>query len=378
MSISSVCKANGINLNDRRKVSMGGNEWRDISRVTHICRHHSGVNVDQSMQILEGYWKNSHGWNTGGYHIVIHFNGDVDWNYDYGVISNGVGKHNSYTFHISVLGNGKFTPAQEKTFKIICKEAQRELNIPTRNVWGHKEFRGHSDNSCPGINMKVVRKSLESNNAAPGSNVKPDTNLKPTGKTIKVGSQAKQWQTGSNIPKFVIGGVYDVLQEKPVNQSNSKKAYLIGKGKVATGWLLEQDIEGFNKQTISKVESTAKPTGDPVIKGIQANVGEKQDGWDGPDTRKGTRKLFQRAVGTNDDGIIGKNTLNAAPVIRFGSTGWHVYALQAMLYLRGYKNVGIPDKKAGINTIEALAQYQRDNGLTVDREAWKAVYSKIF
>ena len=140
------------------------------------------------------------------------------------------------------------------------------------------------------------------------------------------------------------------------------------------------NIAGTVNKPVSKPKPQSKPgkQPDPIIKGIQANVGEKQDGWDGPKTRKGTRKLFQRAVGTNDDGIIGRKTLNKAPVIRLGSRGWHVYALQAMLYLRGYESVGTPDKIAGTKTIEALAQYQKDNGLKVDREAWKAVYGRIF
>lgn len=74
----------------------------------------------------------------------------------------------------------------------------------------------------------------------------PNVNTpQPYGKTLKVGKQAKQWQTGSNIPSFVIGGTYDVIASKPVNQSRSKKAYLIGKGSIATGWLLEQDVDGF-------------------------------------------------------------------------------------------------------------------------------------
>lgn len=173
MTIKSVSEANGIKITDRRKISMGGGSKRSKSKVTHIARHHSGVNVDQTMEILEGFWKNTHKWVTGGYHVVIHFDGSVDWNYDYDVISNGVGDHNSYIFNISVLGNGKFTAEQERSFAIICKEVQRELNIPTNKVLGHKEFKGHESNACPGIDMKIVRaalnKTVENTNEDKGS-----------------------------------------------------------------------------------------------------------------------------------------------------------------------------------------------------------------
>lgn len=327
MSILSACKAAGIKITDRRNISMGGGDKRAKSRVTHIARHHSGVNVDQSMSILEGYWKNAHGWKTGGYHVVIHMDGSVDWNYDYDTISNGVGNHNSYIFNISVLGNGKFTAAQEKSWTIVCKEAQRELGIPTNNVWGHKEFAGHAYNSCPGIDMNTVRAALNSGKPVAGSNTTPDTNLKPTGKTIKVGTQAKQWQTGSDIPKFVIGGTYDVLEEKAVNQSRSKKAYLIGKGEIATGWLLEQDVDGFKGTstatpvTSGKLEEDGIPGYDtysalqkyfgtpvdgilsvpsPMVRKLQELVGAPVDGVMGPVTIKAMQAFF----GTPVDGIL--------------------------------------------------------------------------
>lgn len=123
----------------------------------------------------------------------------------------------------------------------------------------------------------------------------------------------------------------------------------------------------------------AKPqaTGDSIIKGIQANVGTAQDGFDGPNTRKGTIRLFQRGVGTTDDGIVGNNTLNKAPVIRSGSQGWHVYAVQAMLYLKGYKSVGKPDKIWGANSIQACKNYQKDNGLGVDGTPGRNTYAKL-
>ncbi|WP_176944037.1 hypothetical protein [Carnobacterium viridans] len=88
----------------------------------------------------------------------------------------------------------------------------------------------------------------------------------PDGKTVKVGKQATHWETGSTIPKFVIGQVYDVLASMPVSKSRSKKAYLIGKGKVATGWLLEQDVDGF-KAAGGGNTNKATPTTKPAITG---------------------------------------------------------------------------------------------------------------
>lgn len=95
-----------------------------------------------------------------------------------------------------------------------------------------------------------------------GTTSNPTPTKTPTpvnGKTLKVGTQAVNWMDGSSIPRFVIGGTYDIIEEKAVNKPLSKKAYLIGKGKVPTGWLWEQDIDGFKAPA-------PQPTPKPIIR----------------------------------------------------------------------------------------------------------------
>lgn len=401
MSIASVLRDAGIPVNDRRKVSMGGGDKRAKSKVTHIARHHSGVNVDQSMSILEGYWKSAHGWKSGGYHVVIHFDGSVDWNYDYDTVSNGVGNHNSYIFNISVLGNGRFTSAQEKSFQIVCKEVQRELGIPTKNVWGHNDFRGHEYNSCPGINMNTVRQALNNGKPVGGSNVKPDTNLKPSGKTVKVGTRAKQWETGSDIPKFVIGQTYDVLQEKSVNKSDSKKAYLIGKGKVATGWLLEQDVEGFKKSgttsTANGSTSTAnKPTPKPAyatnsesVGGVQAwlnsqyGSGLSVDNINGEKTKRAIVRAVQTELnkqfgaGLKVDSWWGNSTEAKWATVRKGASGNLTRLIQAILICSNYA-IGGFDGIFGGGLHNAVVRYQKNKGLGADGIVGKGTARSMF
>lgn len=67
-----------------------------------------------------------------------------------------------------------------------------------------------------------------------------------TQKTFKVGDKAKvrksatNYQTGQKIASFVKGQTYKVKQVKNVNQSRSKKAYLLDG---INSWVLEQDLE---------------------------------------------------------------------------------------------------------------------------------------
>lgn len=144
-----------------------------------------------------------------------------------------------------------------------------------------------------------------------------------------------------------------------------------------------KDISG-GLGSASPTPTSSKPaapkpqqTGNTVVKVIQKTVGVTQDGWDGPNTRKGVVKLFQRYFGANADGYVGNETLSKSKTIRKGDKGLHVYAIQAMLYLKGYTVVGNPDQIAGNNTVQAIKDFQKANGLSVDGIAGRNTYAKL-
>lgn len=66
------------------------------------------------------------------------------------------------------------------------------------------------------------------------------TTAKKVGDTVTVQSHATQYQTGQNIPSWVKGKKYKIKQIKSVNQSKSKKAYLLDG---INSWFLEQDVK---------------------------------------------------------------------------------------------------------------------------------------
>ncbi len=137
-------------------------------------------------------------------------------------------------------------------------------------------------------------------------------------------------------------------------------------------------LSGLSPKPVAKpAETKPQVTGNATIRSIQAKVGSKEDGFDGPNTRKDVVRLFQRYFGANDDGIVGSETLNKAKTIRSGDKGWHVYAVQAMLYLKGYTSVGAPDQIAGPKFIQAVKNFQKDNGLGVDGTPGKQTYAKL-
>lgn len=67
-----------------------------------------------------------------------------------------------------------------------------------------------------------------------------DTVAKKVGDAVTVQSHATNYQTGQKIPTWVKGKKYKIKQIKSVNQSKSKKAYLLDG---INSWFLEQDVK---------------------------------------------------------------------------------------------------------------------------------------
>lgn len=146
------------------------NAKRDVSVVKNIARHHSATETGDVF-IFQQHWNGELGWGTGGYHEIILRDGTVQWCYFDEDVTNGVGGHNTPTYHICLVGNGSFTEAQEEAFNQRAKAAMERFGLSVENVLGHNEFSGHASNICPGTNMDAVRDIL---NGGDGNVPEPD------------------------------------------------------------------------------------------------------------------------------------------------------------------------------------------------------------
>lgn len=63
---------------------------------------------------------------------------------------------------------------------------------------------------------------------------------KRVGDAVTIQNFATHWQTGEAIPSWVKGQSYKIIEVKTVNQSKSKRAYLLEN---IVSWILEQDIK---------------------------------------------------------------------------------------------------------------------------------------
>ncbi|MDE7454735.1 MAG: peptidoglycan-binding protein [Clostridia bacterium] len=113
----------------------------------------------------------------------------------------------------------------------------------------------------------------------------------------------------------------------------------------------------------------------------QEGANLKVDGQFGTNTLNAVIN-FQQNNGLVPDGIVGVNTwrtllvLPPRPVLRQGSKGTYVRYLQEKLTSKLY-NVGTIDGIFGGNTLQAVKEFQQENGLTVDgivgANTWQAV-----
>lgn len=157
-------------IQDIRKQTASSKTTRKISQITKIARHHSATTSGDYFAFWNNRWKGL-GWGKGGYHEIILTDGTVQLCYDPIYPTNGIGNHNTNTYHICVVGNGAFTAAQERAFEERCLLAMKNFGLGVKDVLGHNEFKGTAT-SCPGINMDSVRKRL-STLVEPKKEVKP-------------------------------------------------------------------------------------------------------------------------------------------------------------------------------------------------------------
>lgn len=138
---------------DRRASALGGQRKdRALSAITTIGWHYTAAmrSVRKTIAGHEAYWRDTLGWDRGGYHFYIDADGQIYQNYDYERITWGVSNNNGYVVHISVeAGNGNdYSQAQIDAREWLTRKIMADLNIPASKVKGHWEI--YNNSSCPG------------------------------------------------------------------------------------------------------------------------------------------------------------------------------------------------------------------------------------
>lgn len=295
-----------MEIQDIRKQMPGGASKRNVSQIKKIVRHHSGTNEGDALSFAKYHTRNL-GWSTSGYHEIILRDGTVQLCYDPNVITNGVANHNSYTYHICLVGNANFTKEQEKAFTERALYNMKRFSLSVNDVLGHNEFRGHESNICPGINMKIVRNDLSKSAAVPVGNQGSDRILKLT-TPYMTGSDVKQVQQAVGA---TVDGYYGPKTEQAVRNFQKKHGLVVDGIVGPATWA---KIKSISPSSTAVQYTRMLRLQSPYMRGedvrrVQLALGVVADGIYGPMTEAAVRK-FQSKAGIAVDGIVGVQTWN--------------------------------------------------------------------
>lgn len=279
---------------DRRKQALGypnhgAYPKRALSAIKNIVWHYTATAREEDGAAIikqhESFWRNSHGWDIGGYHYYIDRQGKIYQNYDLTIVSYGAGRANPYCVHISLEASSvaNYTKAQIASREQLTLWLMAQLKLPASAVKGHKEMPGNST-TCPGYSvaqLDALRKDLAVKYQNGGKSVnnrfvdlpdyqapaKPFDALK-TGQTVTIREGLSAWYNPTDKegikPSKDFTGDKDVIERvQAVNVGYSKRAYLL---KAKKSWVLEQDlVEARNSWQAVKVQDDGTDKGNVTL-----------------------------------------------------------------------------------------------------------------
>jgi N-acetylmuramoyl-L-alanine amidase len=132
--------------------------------VTRLVFHCTASSQTSTVSGIEKYWKETLGWKSPGYHIIVKPDGSWVQLSDFNNITNGVKGINSTSLHISYIGGidskGKPLDNRTKEQKEIFETVYRTFKekMPSLTFHAHYEF---TNKACPSFDVKKWIDSLE-------------------------------------------------------------------------------------------------------------------------------------------------------------------------------------------------------------------------
>lgn len=176
-------------ITDRRKQALGypgsgAYAKRSVGAIKNIVWHYTATKHEGNgatiIQNHERYWRNTHGWDIGGYHYYIDRQGNIYWNYDLEIVTYGAGRLNPQLMHISCEASSasNYTQAQVKSREALTLWLMSEplKHLGGQDMRGHKEI-PYNSTSCPGYSVAELnqyRKDLTAKLKAGSKPVDPN------------------------------------------------------------------------------------------------------------------------------------------------------------------------------------------------------------
>lgn len=180
-------------MTDRRKQALGypgsgAYAKRSVSAIKNIVWHYTATKHEGNgatiIQNHERYWRNTHGWDIGGYHYYIDRQGNIYWNYDLEIVTYGAGRLNPQLMHISCEASSasNYTSAQVKAREALTLWLMSEplKHLGGQDMRGHKEI-PYNSTSCPGYSIAELNQYRKDLTAKLKSGIKPVDPNNPQG-----------------------------------------------------------------------------------------------------------------------------------------------------------------------------------------------------
>lgn len=135
--------------------------------IKYIAIHCTATQQNASVAAIQRYWKDSLGWKSPGYHLLIEPNGTINRLLDFNGVANGVKGFNNHSIHISYIGGitkeGKpldnRTDAQKKAILLCINEVIEWSENKCLIIQGHRDF-PNQNKACPCFDAKAEYRGI--------------------------------------------------------------------------------------------------------------------------------------------------------------------------------------------------------------------------
>lgn len=135
--------------------------------IKYIAIHCTATPQNTSVMAIQRYWRDSLGWKSPGYHLLIESNGTINRLMDFNGVANGVKGFNKETIHISYIGGvdkqgrpvDNRTAVQKEAILKCIKEVIEWSDNKCLIIQGHRDF-PNANKACPCFDAKAEYRGI--------------------------------------------------------------------------------------------------------------------------------------------------------------------------------------------------------------------------
>ena len=135
--------------------------------IKFIAIHCTATQPSATVAAIQRHWKDTLGWKSPGYHLLIETNGTIHRLLPFDGVANGVKGFNNHSVHISYIGGitkeGKpvdnRTAAQKEAILLCIKEVIEWSENKCLIIQGHRDF-PNANKACPCFDAKAEYRNV--------------------------------------------------------------------------------------------------------------------------------------------------------------------------------------------------------------------------